>query len=83
MGKKRNIDGLIFWQNSRNPVLEEILGIFPITRTFLSKNEHKLALSVFDPSDSLASCKISKEVYESFLRKTDNWPPDIFTDLLT
>ena len=78
MGKKRNIDGLIFWQNSRNPVLGEILGIFPITRTFLSKNEHKLALS-----DSLASCKISKKVYESFLRKTDNWSPDIFTDLLT
>ena len=65
MGKKRNIDGLIFWQNSRNPVLGKILGIFPIARTFLSKNEHKLALSVFDPSDSLASCKISKEVYES------------------
>ena len=66
------MNGLIFWQKSKNPVLGEILGIFPKTRIFLSKNKNKLALSVFDSEDSLASCKISKKVYESFLRKTDN-----------
>ena len=83
MGKKRNIDGFIFWQKSKHPVLGDILGISPITRIFLSKNKNKLALSVFYPLDSLASYRISKKVDESLLRKTDNWPPDIVTDLLT
>ena len=72
------MDGLIFWEKSKNPFWGKTLEISPKARTFLSKNKNKLALSVFDPS-----CKISKKFYESLLRKTDNWPPDICTDLLT
>ena len=45
---KRNMNGLIFWQKSKNPVLGKILGLFPKARIFLSKNKNKLALSVFD-----------------------------------
>ena len=77
------MNGLIFWQKSKNHVLGEILGIFPKAWISLPNNKNKLTLSVFDPSDSLASCKISEKVYESLLRKTDNKPPDILTDLKT
>ena len=66
------MNGLIFWQKSKNPVLGKILGIFPKTRIFLSKNKNKSTLSVFDSEYSLASSKISEKIYESFLRRTDN-----------
>ena len=69
---KKKHEWINFWQKSKNPVLRKILGIFRETRIFLLKNKNKLALSVFDPYDSLASCKISKKIQKSFLRKTDN-----------
>ena len=50
------MNGLIFWQKLKNPVSGEILGIFPETRILQKKF---LAQSVFDPYDSLATCKIS------------------------
>ena len=68
------MDGLIFWEKSKNAFWRKTLEIFPKTRIFLSqkKKKKKKALSVVDPSDSLASCKISRKLYESFLRKTNN-----------
>ena len=46
---KKKHEWINFWQKSKNPVLVKILGIFPKTRIFLSKNKNKLALSVFEP----------------------------------
>ena len=48
LGKKSNMNGLIFWQKSENPVFWEVLGIFSKRRIF-EKNKNKLALSIFDP----------------------------------
>ena len=48
-GRIGKINGLIFWQKSKNPVLGEILAIFSKTRLSLSKHKNKLALSDFNP----------------------------------
>ena len=42
------MNGLIFWQKSKTPVLGEIVGILTKSKNF-SKNKNKLALSVFAP----------------------------------
>ena len=62
------MNGLIFWQNSKNPVLGKISGIFPKTRIIKKNNKKKryFAPSVFDLKDSLNSCKISEKVYGFF-----------------